>query len=121
MKDQRVAAFRKLLNSLVESLDATARITRWRPSEAVPEPLRESAAKLVERLGTANRLASDRYTGPPPVVACLDAMVGATKRLDAAYAEFSRLMAEGSAHRLEAAIALDHEISGVKAESSSWS
>jgi hypothetical protein len=121
MKDQRVAAFRKLLNSLVESLDATARITRWRASESVPEPLKESASKLVERLGSANRLASDRYTGPPPVVACLDAMIGATKRLDAAYAEFLRVGDEGSAQRQEAALVLDDEISGVKAESHSWS
>jgi hypothetical protein len=121
MKDQRVAAFRKLLNSLVESLDARVRITRWRASETVPAPLEESASKLTERLGTANRLACDKYTGRPPVVACLDAMAGATKRLDAAYAEFRRLVDEGSAQREEAAVALDHEISGVKAESHSWS
>ena len=121
MKDLRVGAFRKLLNSLVESLDATARITRWRASETVPEPLRESASRLIERLGSANRLASDRYTGPPPVVACLDAMIGATKRLDAAYAEFLRGGDEGSAQRQEAALTLEDEISGVKAESHSWS
>jgi hypothetical protein len=121
MKDVRVAAYRKLLNSLVESLDARVRITRWRPPETVPAPLEECASKLSERLGTANRLASDKYVGPPPVVACLDAMIGATRRLDAAYAEFRRHVDEGSSQSEEAAVALDHEISGVKAESHSWS
>ena len=121
MKDQRVASFRKLLNSLVESLDATVRINRWEGTETIPAPLQDSASKLLDRLGQANRYASDKYSGPPPVVACMNAMSVATKRLDAAYVEYRRHLGAAPAKRDEAAVAFDHEINGVRAESHTWS
>jgi hypothetical protein len=115
-----VAAFRKVLSSLVESLDATVRVARWSGPEAVPAPLQNSAAKLLDHLGSANRFASDRYLGSPPVVACMTAMSAATKVLDAAYVEYRRHL-DGRKEELdEAAIALQHEIDAVKATSDKW-
>jgi hypothetical protein len=115
MKDQRVDYFRKLLQSLVESLEAEVRVGRWEGPEAVPEPLQKSASKLVERLTAANRLASDKFVGSTAVVASLTAMSGAARRLDAAYVE-SRKRA-GAADR---AMLLSAEIDAVKADADSW-
>ncbi len=120
MNDQRVAAFRKVLTSLVESLDATVRVARWSGPEAIPTPLKNSASKLLDHLGSANRFAADRYLGSPPVVACMTAMSAATKVLDGAYVEYRRHI-EGQKEELDrAAMALDHEIDGVKATSHQW-
>jgi hypothetical protein len=114
-------AFRKALNSLVESLDATVRVARWSGPDAVPAPLETTAAKLLDHLGSANRFAADRYSGAPPVVACMTAMSAATKVLDRAYVEYRRHL-EGEKEELErAAMALDQEIDGVKATSGEWS
>ena len=120
MTDQRVAAFRKALTALVDSLDATVRVARWPEPEAIPEPLESSASKLLDRLGSANRLAAGRYSGPPPVVACMNAMSAATKDLDAAYAEYRRHLEGSSEEVARAAMALDHEIDAVKAASAQW-
>ena len=121
LNDQRVAAFRKALTGLLESLDATVRIARWSGPEAIPAPLENSASKLLDHLGSANRFAADRYLGSPPVVACMTAMSVATKALDGAYVEYRRRI-EGQTGELDqAAMALDHEIDGVKATSHSWS
>src|SRR5687767_3689989 len=43
MKDKRVIVFRTAFEELLESLDATVRVTRWDSVEAIPEPLQESA------------------------------------------------------------------------------
>jgi hypothetical protein len=91
VKDLRVGAFRKVLESLVESLEATVRVARWSGPEAIPTPLENSASKLLDHLGSANRFAADRYLGSPPVVACMTAMSAATKVLDGAYVEYRRL------------------------------
>jgi len=120
MNDRRVAAFRKALTSLVESLDATVRIARWPAPEAIPAPLETSAAKLLDHLGCANRFAADRYHGSPPVVVCMTAMSAATKVLDAAYVEYRRHLAGSSEELALAAMALDHEIDAVKATSAGW-
>ena len=120
MNDQRVMAFRKVLTSLVESLDATVRVARWSGPEAVPTPLENSASKLLDHLGSANRFASDRYLGSPPVVACMTAMSAATKLLDGAYVEYRRHIDGQKGELDQAAAALDHEIDGVKATSHQW-
>ena len=120
MNDRRVAAFRKALTSLVESLDATVRIARWPAPEAIPAPLETSAAKLLDHLGCANRFAADRYHGSPPVVVCMTAMSAATKVLDAAYVEYRRHLAGSSEELALAAMALDQEIDAVKATSAGW-
>jgi hypothetical protein len=116
MKDQRIVFFRRTLEALVESLDATARLSRWDSAEAAPEPLRQSAAMLGERLGAANRLASGKFTGAGQVVASLTAMSGAIRRLDAAYVQYRSLIESKPADRDEAAVALDAEIGSVRAE-----
>ncbi|MFO0738242.1 MAG: hypothetical protein U0270_20285 [Labilithrix sp.] len=113
-------AFRKALNSLVESLDATVRVARWSGPEAIPAPLNSSASKLIDHLGSANRFAADRYSGPPPVIACMTAMSTATKVLDGAYVEFRRHLEGQKAEVDLAAMALDHELDGVKATSHQW-
>ncbi|AKV00130.1 hypothetical protein AKJ09_06793 [Labilithrix luteola] len=120
MKDQRVAAFRKVLTSLLDSLDATVRVARWSGPEAIPTPLENSAAKLLDHLGSANRLAADRYLGSPPVVACMTAMSAATKVLDGAYVEYRRHIEAQKEELDQAAIALLHEIDGVKSTSDKW-
>ena len=120
MNDQRVMAFRRVLNALVESLDATVRVARWSGPDAIPTPLENSASKLLDHLGSANRFAADRYSGSPPVVACMTAMSVATKTLDRAYVEYRRHL-EGQKEELDrAAMALDQEIDGVKATSDQW-
>jgi hypothetical protein len=120
LNDQRVRAFRNVLNSLVESLDATVRVARWSGPEAIPAPLKNSAAKLLDHLGSANRFAGDRYSGAPPVVACMTAMSAATKVLDGAYVEYRRHLEKPKAELDLAATALDLEIDGVKATSEQW-
>jgi hypothetical protein len=116
MNDQRIAYFRGALQALVESLDATARLSRWDSAESAPEPLQQSAAKLSERLGAANRLASGKFVGASQVVASLTGMSGAIKRLDAAYVQYRYRIDSKPAERDEAAVALDAEIGSVRAE-----
>jgi hypothetical protein len=121
MNDQRIAYFRKALEALVDSLDATARLSRWDSSESAPEPLQESAAKLGERLGAANRLAGGKFVGATQVVASLTGMSDAIKRLDAAYVQYRHRIDAKPAERDDAVVALDGEIGNVKAEVEGWS
>jgi hypothetical protein len=121
MNDQRVASFRRALEALVESLDATARLSRWDGTETAPEPLTQSAAKLTERLRAANQLAADKFVGAPPVVSMLTGMSAAIKRLDEAYVQYRHRVDEKPAELDQAAVALDAEIGNVKAEAESWS
>jgi hypothetical protein len=119
MKDQRVDSFRRLLASLLESLEADVRLGRWEGPEEIPEPLQKSAARLVERLIEANRLASNRFVGSPAVVASLTAMSSAARRLDAAYVESrKRLGTPGSGD--EPAMMLSAEIEAVRADAGHW-
>jgi hypothetical protein len=117
MNDQRVEYFRKLLASLVESLEADVRIKRWEGPDAVPEPLAKSAAELLPRLSVTNRLAADRFVGSAAVVESLGAMSAAARRLDAAYAK-SRKQAAGFTP--DSIRALSEEIDAVKADAERW-
>jgi hypothetical protein len=116
MKDHRIPNLRRKLEELMESLDATARLSRWDSQDAAPEPLRESAAKLNERLGAANQLAAGNFAGPAQVVASLTSMSGAIKRLDTAYLQYRTRVDATPSERDAAGIALDEELGGVKAE-----
>jgi hypothetical protein len=120
MNDQRIASFRRALEALVESLDATARLSRWDSAETAPEPLEQSAAKLKERLIAANRLASDKFSGATPVVTLLTGMSAAIKRLDEAYVQYRDRVDSKPTELEEAAVALDAEIGSVKAEAETW-
>ena len=88
MKDPRVVTYRKALEALLESLDATLRIERWPEGEGPPAPLKDSAAQLVARLGTAGRLASSRFAGAVADVSRVDSMRAAMKRLDTAWVAY---------------------------------
>lgn len=112
MRDQRVAYVRGVLSELVESLEATLRVARWPKAEAdaIPTPLRASVALLVERLGKANRLASDKFGGSPRSVEALSAMSSAINQLDRAYVAYLKAPDEE-----ESAIALGTEIARVRA------
>lgn len=121
MKDQRLTFFRNTFEALVESLDATVRLARWSDSpEAIPEPLRQSATQLLDRLGTANRLATGKFQGSPTVVASMTAIAAAIARLDAAFVQYRKITETAPSQKDEAAIALDSEIGNVKADAEKW-
>lgn len=90
MKNQRIQVFRTAVDGLVESLDAVIRLSRWTGPEAKPEPLVASAAKLQERLGSADRLASARFQGTPTEVTKVESLCGALRRLDVAYLAYRK-------------------------------
>lgn len=118
-KDPRIVTFRSALESLIESLDATVRIARWEAvGELIPEPLRQSAAQLQDRLGSANRLAAGRFVGAPAVVATSEAIKEAVRDLDAALVAY-RKRAEGG-QREEAVIELDGEVGRIKLDAHRW-
>ena len=116
MRDQRLLHFQSALGTLAESLDATARICRWEGPEEIPEPLQQSAAKLLERLGAANRLMTGHLSGPPDVVAKLTRIRSAIRRLDGAYVEYLQRIEAGLPWRDQAAAMLDLEICGATAD-----
>ena len=115
MKDVRVTTFRNALEGLIESLDATVRVTRWSEAESVPEPLKESASRLITRLGTADRLAAASFSGTVADVARVAAMRSAMRRLDAAYVAYRQRVAGPPSERERAATALGAEIDEAKA------
>jgi hypothetical protein len=117
MKDSRVTVFRKTLEGLIESLDATVRLTRWSGEESIPEPLKVSASLLVDRLGTADRFASSTFNGAQADVARVNLMLSAMRRLDAAYVDYRQHLSQSATEREKAALALDAEIDAVKSDS----
>ena len=95
------------------------RIARWEGAgEPIPEPLRQSAAQLQDRLGSANRLAAGRFVGAPAVVATSDAIRAAVHSLDAAFVAY-RKRADGG-QRDEAVIELDGEVGRIKLDAHRW-
>ena len=120
MRDQRVTFYRKTLEQLIESLEASVRVTQWNGGEAVPQPLKESAGQLIVRLGTADRLASSTFKGTIADVAKVDALLGAIRRLDAAYVAYRQTVKAKPGELEHAASALGGEIDGVKAEALRW-
>jgi len=120
-QDRRiVVTLRSALESLIESLDATVRVARSGPAgEAIPEPLRRSAAQLQERLGSANRLAGSRFIGSPDVIATCDAIREAIQDLDAAFVAY-RKRAEGPGQREDAAVELDATMVRIKRDAHRW-
>ena len=118
-KDPRIVAFRGALESLIESLDATVRIARWESGgEPIPDPLRQSAAQLQNRLGSANRLAAGRFVGAPAVVATSAAIKEAVQALDTAFVAY-RKRADGG-QREEAVLELDSELGRIKLDAHRW-
>ena len=114
MRDARIATFREALEGLIESLDATVRVGRWAETEGVPEPLKESASRLVARLGTAGRLSSASFTGTKADIERVNAMRTAMRRLDEAYVAYRQRVAGPPSERDRAATALGAEHEQIK-------
>lgn len=115
MKDQRVVFLRKAFDGLVESLDATVQIALSKEAEGVPEPVQQAAAKLLERLGSANRLAAGKFAGSPILVASASEISGAIHKLDLAFVEFRRT-AKGDGPTV-----LNAQLDKIKAVAALWS
>jgi len=120
--DPRIVTFRGALESLLESLDATVRIARWRNGggEPIPEPLHRSAAQLQDRLGSATRLAAGRFVGAPEMVNASDAIKEAVQELDAAFLAYRRRVGRVTTDRDEAAIVLDGVVGRIKLGAHRW-
>lgn len=116
MKDQRIAHYRAAFDSLAEALSATARVCRWEGPESAPEHLRQTATKVFDRLGTANRLTTGNLVGRPDVVARLTRIRTAIQRLDTAYVEYRRSETRTPAERAQAAATLELEIGDAETE-----
>lgn len=110
MKDTRVKVFRVALESLTESLEALVRITRWTDADTPPEPLRSAMAKLSERLGSADRLASGVFVGTPADASKVKAMCAAMRKLDGAYVAFRKRVDAHPDDAMTAAGALESEL-----------
>jgi hypothetical protein len=117
MKDQRLKVFRGALEGLIESLDATVRVSRWSEPDAPPDPLRTAAAKLLDRLGTAGRLSSGTFVGSPADTNKVNAMFTAMRRLDAAYVSYRKRVESTPAQSREAAASLEADIAEATAGS----
>jgi hypothetical protein len=120
MKDQRVPFIRRALDGVLESLEATLRVKRWTGAEEIPAPLQKAATRLVERLGTADRLAATAFRGTPQDVGRVEAMVAAIRRLDAAYVTFRQSLDRKPDELEAAAVALTEEIDHVKSTVDLW-
>lgn len=118
MKDERVTFFRKALEALLESLDATVRVVGG-GDETIPE-LKESASRLVARLGTADRLAASSFAGNASDVVRVNAMRGAMRRLDAAYVTYRQAIETRPDERALAATTLGSVFDEVKADTRCW-
>jgi hypothetical protein len=115
MKDNRVAAFRTALESLMTAMDATVRIARWTEApDAIPAPLQKAASQIEERLAAANTLAQSKVVGAPQVTARINAMSECIRRLDEAYKAYRTEIADAPAAVAEAALTLDAAIADVK-------
>src|SRR5580692_9633258 len=110
MKDQRLKVFRHAVDGVIESLDAFVRVSRWSGVDVPPEPLRAAAAKLVDRLGAADRLSSGTFRGSPADVSKVSAMCVAMKRLDSAYVTYRKRVESTPDQVALAAAALEAEI-----------
>ncbi len=121
MKDNRVAAFRTALDSLVTSMEAAVRIARWTSADAIPDPLKKAAGLLADRLEIATKLADTKVNAPPPVMARITAMTEAVRKLEAAYAEYRTATDAAPDQSAEAALGLDQALGEIKDGSDSWS
>ena len=113
MSDQRVDVFRTALEELLESLDATLAAARWQGAEPVPEAVKESAARLVERLGAAGRLRRSVFHGKKVQAAQVNAILDAMQKLDAAYVAGRRPLASANGSS-----ALESAVQAVRADKS---
>jgi hypothetical protein len=94
-------------------------VKRWTGSD-LPEPLKVAADRLLERLGTADRLGASAFRGSPSDMSRVTAMIAAMKRLDTAYVAYRARVEKNPAEKDAAAEALDEEIIQVKSGMEAW-
>ena len=121
MKDQRIPMLRRALDALLESLDATVRVRGSSGAEEIPQLVRDSAARLIERLGMAERLASMPLRGTPLDSKRAEVMSGAVRRLDAAYVAFRQVIERTPSNAEAAMNVLQGEIALVRQGNDEWS
>jgi len=124
MKDTRVKSLQTALERLAESLNATIRVQRWEPTEAVPEPLRRLAVDLPGRVDLASRLAAGTFVSTSADTGRIEAMRLAAERLVAAYGVYQarpgKDIADEHTGDLSAIMVLEDEIGQVRADSGAW-
>jgi hypothetical protein len=120
MNDRRVSMIREALELLLESIDATSRLKRWDATDPIPASLKQSAAKLDEHLAAANKLASTGYVGNTLVLARLNGISDAIRRLDRACTDYRARIAETPEQLAAALDAMDAEVDEVKNASERW-
>lgn len=116
MKEHRLQVFRTAIEGLVESLEALIRLSRWNDAEAKPEPLVVSAGKLLDRLGTADRLSSAKFHGTPTEITKVSAMCAVLKSLDVAYLAYRQQLESpqrGEQNSADAVATLETELAGL--------
>lgn len=119
MKNQRVQVFRSALEGLLESLDAFVRLARWSEADPTPDPLKVAAAKLMDRLGTAERLAAGKFNGTPVEANRVDELCAFMRKLDAAYVKYRRAPKANPEGVASACLVLEAEIGEVAAAAGS--
>jgi hypothetical protein len=120
MKDNRIKAFQKAIEALLESLDAYVRVERWSEPGEVPEPLKTAAAQLTDRLAMADRLVSGVFVGTPTDSNKVTAMCSAMRRLDAAFVTCRRQVERDPARGAIAWATLEAEIGEVRGSHDEW-
>jgi hypothetical protein len=121
MNDRRVAAIREALEVLMDSISATSRLKRWDAADSVPESLRKSAELFDKSLAAANKLSGTSFAGNALVVARLNGMSDAIRRLDRACSEFKTRVEQDPSQLIAALDTLDAEVDEVKVSSDRWS
>ncbi len=114
MKDKRIMVFRTALEELVESLDATLRVASWEDAEGVPDPLKDSASRLVARLGAADRLGAGVFKGSANDAARVVVLTDAMRRLETAYLGYRKAVGSVSNGQQKATAELGALIDDVK-------
>lgn len=121
MNDRRVAAIREALEVLMDSISATSRLKRWDAADAVPESLQKSADLFDKSLVAANKLAGTSFVGNALVVARLNGMSDAIRRLDRACTEFRARVDQDPTQLIVALDTLVGEVDEVKLSRDRWS
>jgi hypothetical protein len=121
MNDRRVTVGRETLEALMDSISATCRLKRWDAAESVPESLQKSAKLLEQNLVAANKSTGTSFAGNALVVARLNGISDAIRRLDRAYTEYKARVEQDPSQLASALDALDAEVDEVKSDSDRWS
>lgn len=120
MIDRRVTQQRNVLEGLLDSLDAVARIARWPDRQSIPSGLDANARQLPERLVAANRLAADATMGAPAAKRVMDEIRSAIKSLETAYGDYQSLTVATPDEQHQAAEQLESSIRQVRDNPRLW-